>query len=527
MIEARRPGGRRIGALLLVMAFVAGACGSTSPSAIVPPSSPLPSVTAATGSPEPSSVAQGSPGPAPSTTGSVAWTDCSAPFQCATVSVPIDYANPANGSIDLALIRLPATDPSTRIGDLLTNPGGPGESGVDFVRQAGQTTFSAALRAQFDIIGFDPRGVGASDPVKCVDGPTMDRLNELDLFPTTAAQRTALFDGAKTFDAGCEANSGSLLPFMTTVDAARDMDQIRIVLGDPKLTYLGFSYGTFLGSTYADLYPGNIRALVLDGAVDATLSYTDGLQQQTRSFAGSFTRFLAACAADPSCPFYNGGQPGPAYDRLMAGIEAHPLPATALGDPRPVGPSEAFIGVITALYDQSAWPILEQGLAKAQAGDGSVLLELADLYFERNANGTYNNISAANTAVNCADYVAPTDPATYIALANQLATQIPRFGEPSVYFSLDCAYWPFHPSHDPVAPSAKGAPPIVVVGTTGDPATPYAWAQKLAGELSSGVLLTRTGEGHTAYGKSDCIDGLVDSYLLTLAVPKAGTVCAS
>ncbi len=180
---------------------------------------------------------------------------------------------------------------------------------MDFVRQAGQTTFSAALRAQFDIIGFDPRGVGSSDPVKCVDGPTMDKLNELDLFPTTAAQRTALFNGAKTFDAACQANSAALLPFLTTVDAAKDMEQIRIALGDPKLTYLGFSYGTFLGSTYADLYPANIRALVLDGAVDATLSYTAGLERQTKSFAGSFTRFLAACAADPACPFSTAANP--------------------------------------------------------------------------------------------------------------------------------------------------------------------------------------------------------------------------
>jgi pimeloyl-ACP methyl ester carboxylesterase len=527
LIGSSRAGYRGISALLVTAVFIASACSSASPSVIVPPSSPLPSIPPQTGSPEPSTVAQGSTGQAPTTSGRVVWTDCTAPFKCATVSVPIDYANPAKGSIDLALIRLPATSPSTRIGALLTNPGGPGESGVDFVRRAAQSTFSGALRAQFDIIGFDPRGVGASDPINCVDGSTMDKLNELDLFPTTATERTALFDGARTFDAGCEARSGSLLRFMTTVDAAKDMEQIRIALGDPKLTYLGFSYGTFLGSTYADLYPGHIRALVLDGAVDATLSYTAGLEQQTKSFAGSFTRFLAACAADSSCPFHNGGQPGPAYDRLMASIEAAPLPATELGDPRLVGPSEAFIGVITALYDQTAWPILEQGLAMAEGGDGSILLELADTYFERDASGTYANIAAANTAVNCADYVAPTDPASYVALASQLETQIPRFGEPSVYFSLDCAFWPFHPSHDPVAPTAKGAPPIVVVGTTGDPATPYAWAQKLAGELSSGVLLTRTGEGHTAYGKSDCIDSLVDAYLLTLAVPKAGTVCAS
>jgi pimeloyl-ACP methyl ester carboxylesterase len=314
---------------------------------------------------------------------------------------------------------------------------------------------------------------------------------------------------------------------MSTIDAAKDMEQIRIALGDPKLTYLGFSYGTFLGSTYANLFPDRVRAFVLDGAVDSTLSFAADLEGQARGFASSFSAFLADCAARPACPFYNGGHPGPAYDKLMAGIDASPLPATALGDPRPVGPGAAFSAVIAALYDQAAWPVLAQALALAQGGDGSILLTLADSYNERGPGGTYSNIAAANTAVNCADYTAPTDIGTYDALAIRLGSLVPRFGEAAVYGSLACAFWPFHPSHDPVAPTARGAPPIVVVGTTGDPATPYAGAVKLAQDLASGVLLTRKGQGHTAYGgKSACIDGLVDAYLLSLSVPKAGTVCS-
>ena len=519
---------RRVAALVVVVSFVASACGQTAPS---PSQAPAPSSAPPAVSIPPSAADQAtptsSPIPAPSSSSSLTWTSCTAPFECATLKVPIDYDQPAQGSIDLALIRLPATNPATKIGELVTNPGGPGESGVDFVRTSAESAFSAALRAQFDIVGFDPRGVGASDPIECVDGPTMDRLDELDQDPTTTSGQNALISGAKTFDAGCEANSGALLPFMTTIDAAKDLEQIRIALGEPKLTYLGFSYGTFLGSTYANLYPGHVRAFVLDGAVDATLPFATSIAGQAQGFAGAFSRFLADCASRPSCAFYNNGRPGPAYDALMTRITQSPLPATAMGDPRPVGEGEALTGVITALYDQTAWPILAQGLALAQTGDGSILLELADTYYERNADGTYANISSANAAVNCADSVVPTNIATYEALARQLSAQNPRFGAAAVYSSLDCAFWPFHPSHDPVAPVATGAPPILVVGTTGDPATPYAWAQKLAKELSSGVLLTRTGEGHTAYGKSACIDGLVDAYLLTLAVPAAGTVCPS
>ncbi len=519
---------RRIAACLVLVSLLASACGQTGPS---PSQAPAPSSAPPAVSIPPSAAVEPTPtsSPIPTAPGSssLKWTSCTAPFECATLHVPIDYDQPGNGSIDLALIRLPASNPATRIGELVTNPGGPGESGVDFVRMSAESLFSPALRAQFDIVGFDPRGVGASDPIECVNGSTMDRLDELDQDPTTASERSALIAGAQTFDAGCEAHSGALLPFMTTVDAAKDLEQIRIALAEPKLTYLGFSYGTFLGSTYANLYPGHVRALVLDGAVDATLPFAAGIEGQAQGFAGAFSRFLADCASRPSCPFYNNGQPGPAYDALIAQITRSPLPATAIGDPRPVGAGEALTGVITALYDQTAWPILAQGLALAQTGDGSILLELADTYFERNADGTYANISSANAAVDCADSVVPTNLATYDALARQLAVQNPRFGAAAVYSSLDCAFWPFHPSHDPVAPVATGAPPILVVGTTGDPATPYAWAQKLAQELSSGVLLTRTGEGHTAYGKSACIDGLVDAYLLTLAVPSAGTICPS
>ena len=540
----------RLIVLATIVALLAGACGATSPTAaptpsptaVPTPAPPFPSIVplpSAAPSSAPSATASASGSPAASvavgptaTPGKVGtpltWTSCGPPFECGTVTVPIDYTHPKNGTINLALIRLPASNPSQRIGDLLTNPGGPGASGVDFVRTGATIVFSAGLRARFDIVGFDPRGIGASDPVECLDGADMDRLNEIDGNPgTDPARIQAIIDGDKAFDAGCVANSGALLPFMTTIDAAKDMDLIRQALGDSKLTYLGFSYGTFLGSTYANLYPTRVRAFVLDGAIDPTLSFTDRTVQQAESFSAALNAFLADCASHATCNFYNGGHPQAAFTALMAQIEQAPLPALATGDPRPVGPAEADTAVAAAMYDQSSWPVLAQGLALAQRGDGSILLLIADSYNERHPDGTYTNLFPANAAVNCADYTVPLDLTTYEQLAPKVEALAPGFGASSVYGSLGCVFWPFHPAHDPVAPTAKGAPPILVVSTTGDPATPYEWGVKLAKELDSGVLLTRKGQGHTAYGgKSACIDAAVDAYLISLTVPKAGTVCS-
>ncbi len=441
--------------------------------------------------------------------------------------MPLDYADPGGRSINIALIRLPATEQANRIGSLLTNPGGPGASGVDFVRQNAEQIFSADLRDHFDIVGFDPRGVGDSTAVVCVDDATMDKLNDLDPSPDTPAEQKALIDAARQFDAACQANSSDLLPHMSTADAARDMDLIRAAVGDPKMTYLGFSYGTFLGATYAGLFPDHVRAFVLDGALDPTLTFDQRNETQAVSFAQTFNRFLEFCASDKTCQFRNGGKPGPAFDALMARIDKTPLPATAIGDPRTVGPGLAFTGMLAALYSRSTWDILGQGLALAQKGDGSILLLLADSYNERQPDGSYHNVSAANNAVNCLDYVAPTDPAAYQAQAPELEKEAPRFGEVVAYSGLTCAFWPVHPTSDPGVITAAGAPPIVVVGTTGDPATPYDWAVKLAGQLRSGVLLTREGEGHTAYGTSDCINSAVDTYLIDLTVPANGTTCKS
>ena len=313
---------------------------------------------------------------------------------------------------------------------------------------------------------------------------------------------------------------------MTTEDAARDMEEIREALGEDKLSYLGFSYGTFLGAEYANLFPDRVRAFVLDGAVDPTQSFVSSLETQGKGFADALNRFLDNCEGRPTCQFNGGQDVRETFDQVMADIDAQPLPADAIGDPRLVGPGEAFTGVLAALYDRGSWNILEQGLELARRGDGSLLLLLADSYNRRDPDGHYENISAANVAVNCSDYVVPTTVEEYDALVPHLEEIAPRFGEAIAYSGLTCAFWPFHPEADPAPTVAAGAPPIVVVGTTGDPATPYEWAEKLAGTLESGELLTYEGEGHTAYGgKSLCIDDAVDRYLIDLTVPAAGTRC--
>ena len=415
----------------------------------------------------------------------VTWTTCGAPFQCGTVTVPIDYTHPKNGTISLALIRLPASNPAQRIGDLLTNPGGPGASGVDFVRSGATQVFSAGLRARFNIIGFDPRGVGASDPVECVDGPTMDQLNALDPNPgTDPAKIQAIIDGDKTFDAACEAHSGALLPFMTTVDAAKDMDLIRAALGDSKLTYLGFSYGTFLGSTYANLYPTRVRAFVLDGAIDPTLSFTDRTVQQAQSFAAAAERVHDRLREPPNLHLLQRGSAAGRVQRAH-GADRADTPAGAR-ERGPASRDRRHRG--DRRRGRYVRPVLvagpRPGLALAQRGDGSILLLIADSYNERHPDGTYTNLFAANAAVNCADYTAPLDVAAYEQLAPKVEALAPGFGASSVYGSMSCAFWPVHPTHDPVAPTAKGAPPILVVSTTGDPATPYQWGVKLAKEAS-------------------------------------------
>ncbi len=440
-------------------------------------------------------------------------------FECATVAVPLDYRNPGGRHIAIALDRLPAA--GARVGSILVNPGGPGVSGVDALSFEAPM-LSNAIRDRFDIIGFDPRGVGRSAPIVCADGPTLDKYFDLDPAPTTDAGWQALVAGAKAFDQGCQASSGDVLPLVSTENAARDMDQIREAVGDAKLTYLGFSYGTFLGATYAELFPGNVRAMALDGAIDPALDPVTVNINQSVAFDKELNDFFADCAARSSCAWRPGGDLHAAYDALMAKIRTQRLPTSGS---RTLGPGQALYGVAYPLYDKSSWPVLAVALNQASHGNGTLLLRFFDAYANRNPDGSYGNEQEANSAVNCLDAAWPTDPQVLRQLAPTAAKAAPEFGVADLYGGLMCVTWPIAATGRPHPIRAVGSPPIVVVGSTGDPATPYSQAQALASELQHGVLVTRVGDGHTGYRSSACVRRAVDAYLLDLTVPANGTTC--
>jgi pimeloyl-ACP methyl ester carboxylesterase len=346
----------------------------------------------------------------------------------------------------------------------------------------------------------------------------------LDPAPTTDAGFNALVEEARQFDAGCQSLSGNLLAHVSTADAARDMDQIRQAVGDAKLNYFGFSYGTFLGAIYAELFPTHIRAMVLDGALDPAADPISLNLAQAAAFNAELNSFFADCSARPACVWKPGVNLRTAYDALMTGLKLHRLPGIGA---RTLGPGEAFYGVSLPLYDRADWPNLAAALQRASQGDGSLLLHFSDLYTTRKSDGTYGNEQEANTAINCLDENWPKDPAVLKTDAARAMALAPEFGVADLYSNLTCALWPLPATGSPHPVTAAGSPPIVVIGSTGDPATPYAGAQALAGELSEGVLLTRVGEGHTGYRASACIRANVDPYLLDLRVPAKATACSS
>jgi pimeloyl-ACP methyl ester carboxylesterase len=489
--------GHRLAALAVIVVLVATAC-TRNPT---PQTHPTPSV------------------------GAVKWTSCSpSGFQCGTVTVPLDYAHPDNGTIDIALNRKPATDQGNRIGSVLTNPGGPGASGVQFLQ--GEAASMTNLNRRFDLIGFDPRGIGQSAPVRCLTGPEEDTFNALDSVLDDQSEKQAYIDADKNFAAGCMQRSAQVLPFVDTVSAAKDLDLIRAALGDDKLTYLGFSYGTFLGQTYAHLFPTHVRALALDGVLDPSLSANDLLLAQLVGFEHNLQAFLVDCTSRKSssspCAYAASGDPGTKLTNLMTRLDASPIP---VGN-RALTRSLAVIGVLLGLYSESFWPTLDQALTATDQGSGGLLLRLADFYLARNADGTYDNETDANFAVNCLDRPVPTDVATYDQLGPRYAKVSPLFGPAFQYSNLGCAYWPVKPTGHAGPLSADGAPPILLVGGTGDPATPYAWAQAVNRQLAGSVLLTRNGNGHTSYDASTCAHAAIDAYLINLTLPAAGTVCS-
>ena len=451
------------------------------------------------------------------------WEECGESFDCTTVRAPLDWDAPDAGDIELSVVRQRATggDP---IGSLLTNPGGPGASGVDLVQGSIDFAVGEALQADYDVIGFDPRGVGRSTAVRCYDAPEMDAY----LFDIPAGERGSaqwaeeLTEGNADFAAACEENSDGILPYITTVQSARDMDLLRGVLGDEKLNYLGYSYGTFLGATYADLYPERVGRVVLDGAVDPQASSLEVGTTQGLGFESALRSYMASCLGSEDCPFAGTVDDGMAdLGTLLASVDRTPL---LNEDGRLLGADSLMTAVVAALYSQDSWPFLTMALSSALQGQAAPAFQLADFYFARSEGQYTDNSTEAFTAYNCMDYPRD-DPGAREAAQTLLDEQAPTIAP--YWMSVDeCASWSVEPTGTRDALTADGAAPIVVVGTTGDPATPYEWSVALADQLSSGVLITRVGEGHTGYNKgNECVDEAVEAYLTDGTVPTDGLRC--
>ncbi|MEW2162410.1 alpha/beta hydrolase [Streptomyces sp. NPDC007084] len=448
-------------------------------------------------------------------------------WQCATMKAPLDWADPKGDTIGLALIRARTSgDEGKRIGSLIFNFGGPGGSGVTTLPAFGKDY--AALRTRYDLVSFDPRGVGRSAGVKCEDDAQLDSYFQQDATPDDDAETRDLLRNTKTFNAACEKNSGKVLPHVRTTDAARDMDLMRQVLGDDKLHYFGISYGTELGGVYAHLFPKNVGRAVFDGVVDPTQDPEQSSLGQAKGFQLALDNFADDCTSKvEDCPIGDTAQD--VKDRiakLLKDLEAKPIPGIF---PRRLTQTAATNGIAQSLYSKDFWEYLTEGLQQAYEGDGKTLMLLSDSMNGRNQNGTYSNITAANISINCAD-----DKARYTAdfvrsKLPEFRAASPLFGDYLAWGMVSCTDWAVPGAADHPDVSAPGAAPILVVGNTGDPATPYEGARKMVDALGKGVgvELTYKGQGHGAYdSKNKCVQGAVNGYLLTGTVPKAGTVCA-
>ncbi|MDQ0729440.1 alpha/beta hydrolase [Arthrobacter sp. B1I2] len=453
----------------------------------------------------------------------VVWQPCEGEFQCAKVTVPMDYANPAGETIQLAALRASSTGKKT--GSLLVNPGGPGASGYDFVKDAAGTHFSAAVRNAYDLVGFDPRGVKRSSPVTCMTDAERDAARaKIYALETDAGLAAALADN-KEIAAQCAAQTGPVLAHIDTVSAAKDLDVLRAVVNDSKLNFLGYSYGTFLGSTYASLFPDNVGRMVLDGALDPSITNEELTSGQARAFEKAIHAYVASCQKQSNCPLSGGVESGVQQIRdLINAVQQTPRTAK---DGRLVNATTLVSGLITPLYNDQSWPALTQALEAALSGDVSLMLRLADLGADRAPDGSYTSNSAlAFNAINCLDYPMVSDPTSMRAEEKRLEQDSPTLGYFFAYGGTTCADWPYKNVRTPAPVEYSGDSPIVVIGTTGDPATPVDWAASLRKQLGNAALLTWRGEGHTAYGRANsCLENSVDSYLVSGKLPADNTIC--
>ncbi|MDN4472073.1 alpha/beta hydrolase [Demequina zhanjiangensis] len=456
------------------------------------------------------------------------WSSCG-DFECANVEVPLDWTDPGGESIEIAINRAPATSSDARVGSLLINPGGPGGSGLDFLEYF-TSYYGDSVAAAYDVIGFDPRGVGESTGIECGDGDVLDEYYITDYSFETEDDLAAADQRTAEFAAGCQELTGDLIANVDTVSAARDMDVIRAVVGDDQLNFVGASYGTQLGATYAELYPDTVGHMVLDGAVDFLLDDIEAGKGQAAGFETALTSFLEYCQGEPTCPL--------SADMDTAREQIGDLARDALESPLPTGEDGLEVngnlmvyGIVVTLYSEDSWPYLLQAINEVYTqGTAFIFYQLAGFYLDRDTiSGEYTaNSTIAFTAISCLD---STDRSDWTVADQQELTAAMEEASPTFgwWFASGggCSAWPWV-AHQTIESLdyPDTANPILVVGTTRDPATPYEWAESLTEQLGNAVLLTYDGDGHTAYGRSnDCIGDTVDEFLVDGTVPDSGLVC--
>ena len=439
--------------------------------------------------------------------------------ECGNIEVPFDYADPEQGSFVLFVKKHNAANPVERIGSMMVNPGGPGFGGSSLADDA-QYYFSQDLIDRFDIIAWDPRGTGESTPaVDCVD--TFDEYFGLDSPPETPEEKQALIDASQAFNDKCDENSGTILRYISTKASAQDINSLRLALGEEKISYFGFSYGSELGTTWATMFPETVRAIVVDGAVDPNASSTEEGMNQAKGFEGQLSTFLKQCSAKSTCEFHNGGDAEAAFDKLVLDIDAKPLEVSK--ERTPVTQGVLFTAVAQAMYSDYYWPQLSEALSAAQNGDGKGILQLYDDYYQRKDDGTYGNELEAFLAISCLDDPGASSVEDVDSHIDEFIAAAPRLGGNFAY-GYSCALWPVKQAAK-VTITGKGAGPIVVVGTTGDPATPLDSTRKMALGLEQGILIVVDANQHTGYGANNCVVKAVDDYLIKLVVPANETTC--
>lgn len=450
-------------------------------------------------------------------------------YDCTHLEVPLDYANPGGTTARIALLRQRALDQSRRIGSLFTDPGGPGGSGTSFLPTLSQLIGTGEVAQRFDLIGFDPRGVGASEPViDCSTDAEIDAEradNDVDPSPAGVEQTEAEH---REFAQRCVDRVGlDVLANIGTRDVARDLRIAHLAVGDPQLSYVGYSYGTAIGTEYAEQFPGDVRALVLDGAIDPALDPVASRVTQSRGFQRAFDNFAAFCAQQPDCPL--GDDPAQATGELQDLFR--PLidqPVLASPEGRVLGWNDAQTGLSQALYTEAYWPALQEGLLELRSGTGSILLQLADQYFKRSPQGVYSDMLEGFQVITCADEVPLTDRAVAREISEQ-ALELAPFSDPGTGPSdaLDlCSFWPVPPTSEPGPATAPGLPQVLVVSSSGDPATPYEDGVSLAQQLGA-TLLSVENDTHTValQGLNPCADELATRYLVDLALPAGEASC--